>query len=85
MNGKIGMRAFSVLLALLLVSVMMVPVVSAGENRTTSLVEGPEPSRYAVTPDYITDDIKIADPLDESELITLIFSESWILKNNRGN
>ncbi len=28
MNGKIGMRAFSVLLALLLVSVMMVPVVA---------------------------------------------------------
>ena len=70
------------LLAVLLVSVMMVSVVSAGENRTTSLVEGPEPSRYAVTPDYITDDIKIADPLDESELITLVFSESWILENN---
>jgi hypothetical protein len=44
MNGKIGMQAFSMLLAVLLVSVMMVSVVSAGENRTTSLVEGPEPS-----------------------------------------
>jgi len=33
MNGKIGMQAFSMLLAVLLVSVMMVPVVAMDANR----------------------------------------------------
>ncbi len=34
MNGKIGMRAFSVLLAVLLVSGVMVPAVSAQSDET---------------------------------------------------
>ncbi|MDK2890242.1 MAG: hypothetical protein PWR21_874, partial [Methanoculleus sp.] len=38
MNGKIGMRAFSVLLTVLLVSVVLVPVVSA-EEQTDALVD----------------------------------------------
>lgn len=63
-------------------SMVMVPVVSAGENQTISLAKSPEPSRYAITPDYITEDIKIADPLDESELIALVFTKSWILENS---
>ena len=44
MNGKIGMRAFSVLFAVLLMSIAMVPVVSASNGRyagPTDIDEGP--------------------------------------------
>ncbi len=83
MKGKIGTRLLSVLLALLLVSVMVVPVVSAGEMEVVTSENSPESPKFAITPDFRGREIKIATPLKESELITIVFPEKWLLKNSK--
>ncbi len=83
MKKRIGIRALSLLLALVLVSVVIVPAVSAGEEQGLSkqtLVDVGKavnvPDHY-IPPEYFMD-AKPATPLPESEMINIILSEKTL-------
>jgi len=84
MKLKKGMRALSVLLTLLLVSVVMVPAVATAEqglNQKNPADVGKAlnvPDHY-IPPEYFMD-AKPATPLPESEMITIILSEKTLKK-----
>ena len=73
MNGKIGMRALSALLAVLLVSVGVVPVMATGE-----LQDSKSETHRSIPPDYL-EAAKPATPLEESEMISIVVPYKLIL------
>ncbi|MCT8337702.1 hypothetical protein FKB36_09460 [Methanoculleus sp. Afa-1] len=81
MNGNIGMRALSVLLAMLLVSAGVVSVVSATNNpqaephnTTFRLVDNVQP------PLFDWSGVEPASPMTGSDLTTIILSEAYVAK-----
>ncbi|WP_214020342.1 hypothetical protein [Methanoculleus sp.] len=81
MNGKIGMRAFSMLLAGLLVSVVVVSMASA-QTSIDAIAEEELADSVIITPDFSSQDIVVSPSLGEDDLITLVFPESWIKDRN---
>ncbi|WP_214084275.1 hypothetical protein [Methanoculleus sp.] len=81
MNGNIGMRALSALFAVLLVSVGVVPAVSAttgpqvvSHNETLRLADNVQP------PLFDWSGVEPASPMTGSELTTIILSEAYVAK-----
>jgi len=81
MNGKIGMRAFSILLTGLLVSVVVVSMASA-QTSMDAIAEEELADSVIITPDFSSQDIVVSPSLGEDDLITLVFPESWIKDRN---
>jgi len=73
---KIGVM----LLAFLLAAMAMVPMVSAAE--TTTALSKNVSDRIVITPPVDDTQIRIKTPLNESEIISFIFSEKWLKENN---
>ncbi|MDW7774760.1 MAG: hypothetical protein SCH39_00300 [Methanosarcinales archaeon] len=77
-----GMQLSAVLAVMLIISLAFVPAVSA-EKKSKEKLESeiilPElPGKPIINPD----DIVLSTPLNESELISIVFSESWLLEND---
>ncbi|MBN1432833.1 MAG: hypothetical protein JW931_08685, partial [Methanomicrobiaceae archaeon] len=80
MKTKLGMRALSLLLILALTCAIFVPAVSAEEQKNVSSESISE--RLIITPIFDDQEIRIKAPLDESEIVSFIFSEKWLMTNN---
>jgi hypothetical protein len=69
MNGKIGMWAFPMLLAGLLVSVVVVSMASA-QTSIDAIAEEELADSVIITPDFSSQDIVVSPSLGEDDLIT---------------
>ena len=79
MKQNKGMQLGAMLAVILIVSMAFVPAVSA-EKKSKENLENFTP--FPGKPIYNTDDIVLSTPLNESELISIAFSESWLLEND---
>ena len=83
MKRNKGMQLGAVLAVMLLMSMALVPAVSA-EKKSKE-----KPDDLSISPElykkpYINpDDIVYSTPLNESELISFVFSETWLLENDK--
>jgi hypothetical protein len=69
-----------VLLALLLAAMAIVPMVSAEPEQISS---GNVSDRLVITPVFDDQEIRIKAPMDESEIVSFIFSEKWLSTKNQ--
>ena len=81
------MKPGVLLLALLLAAMAIVPVVSAGYTSTTSPVSGPVNGAvyvpdHVLPPEYFKD-AKPAEPVPESRMITMVFSEKSLSRTGK--
>lgn len=105
MNGKIKKWTYSMLFAMMLVSMVAVSSASTQistdfvQNQTLSIAD-PDLVNQAIspykdlttneelaksviiTPDFSSQDIVVSPSLEEKDLITLVFPECWLQKNN---
>ena len=77
-----GMKLGAVLAVMLIISMSFVPVVSAekkSKEKPDNLSISPKlPGKPIINPDNFA----LSTPLNESELISIVFSESWLLEND---
>ena len=81
MKEKKVLRALSLLLIVALAGAMFVSGVSAEEEQTEISSESIS-ERLVITPIFDDQEIRIKAPLDESEIVSFIFSEKWLMTNN---
>jgi hypothetical protein len=77
------MKLGVILLALLLAAMAMVPMVSAEEQKVTPAVNSSD--RVIKTPIFTEQEIRIKTPLNESDIVSFVFPEEWLLRNNENN
>jgi len=83
MKRNKGMQVFVMFTVMLLLSMAFVPAVSA-EKKSNEKPEDLSISPELYKKPYINpDDIVYSTPLNESELISIVFSETWLLENDK--
>lgn len=75
-------RIGALFMALLLMSIAFVATVSADEKLNITPENTQKSPKLAITPDFGHQEIVLSPPLNESELISIVFPEAWLLEND---